>query len=129
MKLYMVIADTYLNGFGTEVTCLGVFDSLEKAKKLEAHYIDMIRQFCDKKTAMLKEEIMHMNGYLKYSNIYRLEDYVFTNIMEDEVKGNLFKIKEIDLNNEYPLYLDEEVLKWQDSLSGGIKLGEYIECE
>ena len=106
MKLYMVIAESCLDGYESNLTCLGVFDSREKAEKALFSYPEVIKDFSEKAKIVLEEN---------------KDDY-----SEFKIEENWATIKEIELNTEYPLRAEEQNIL-RRYLTGGIALGGYSE--
>ena len=116
MKLYMVIADAYFDGYGAKKVCLGIFDTREKAQGTIEWYINTLREFYEKRKG---------NAY--YEEDEDDEEFNIDEITEEYVAHcELFEIKEIDLNTEYSLCVEEEDAKW-GYLTGGIELCDFIE--
>ena len=102
MKLYMVVAESYLrDDYGSFPKCLGIFDTKEKAEEMREGYESLLRT-CE--------------SMVDYA--YDKEEYI------KELMEYYFKIKEVELNEKYPLNFDAR--SWYEVV-GGINLGGYAE--
>ena len=115
MKLYMVIVETCIYGYGAKPKCMGVFDNKEAAEHCKENYKNELKKYISKiKVQEDKDELT--NNFTEYLDGDRFQD-------------PYFMIQEIDLNKEYPVAVPDKdtIYCGLDTLEGGVHLGGYIE--
>lgn len=132
MKLYMVVASSYLGHYGEEKVCLGVFDTKEKALKMLDCYVDTVKEFGNNYKNRTYTVTFDIAEKFNRTGNYDIDSF-WENIDKEtlkkyilEIRTDMFTIAELELNMEYPLRISSDEYSLYE-LEGGIYLGDYIE--
>ena len=129
MKIYMVVAESWFQEFGSIKNCIGCYESKEDAERVLNEYHEMV-----------KKEIR--NIYLEdisYRSVYYNWDITFEEYLNSEAPNNAFYkavyenieavgcIKEIEINKTYPMVSKFDWNRANRYFVNDMELGGYIE--
>ena len=102
MKLFAVVAEGYMEFYGSKKYCIGIYDTRKLAQKAADEYFELVKHEADKH---LSEEEPTNDDEYDYDDDDEYSELRY--IVADDNKENLVKIIEFNLNETYKMMIGD----------------------
>lgn len=100
MTLFMVVAEGYMEFYGSKKYCIGIYDTRELAEKAADEYFELVKHEANKYT---EEESSTNDDEYDYDDDDEYSELKY--IVADDNKKNVVKIMEFNLNETYKMMI------------------------